>query len=143
MIRIQNIKLDLDYTDLDLKKAVGMKLHIPFEKILEVKLRKRSVDARKKEQIIFLATLDVRVKADSEKKILQKCRNDKDVSQIQDKKYKIRICKNNKANRPVVVGFGPAGMFCAYVLAKAGLRPIVLERGCPVEERTEHVQNFK
>ncbi|MDE6088431.1 MAG: hypothetical protein K2G25_08610, partial [Oscillospiraceae bacterium] len=144
MIRIQNIKLDLDYTDLDLKKAVGMKLHIPFEKIQEIRIRKRSVDARKKERILFLLTLDVRVRSDSEKKILQKCRHDKDISLIQDKKYKIRICKNhNKNNRPVVVGFGPAGMFCAYVLAKAGLRPIVLERGCSVEERTEHVQNFK
>lgn len=146
MIRIQNIKLNLDYTELDLKKAVGMKLHVPFEKIREIRLRKRSVDARKKEKIVFLLTLDVQVKADSEKKILQKCRNDKDISLIQDKKYKIRICQqhgNAKSSRPVVVGFGPAGMFCAYVLAKAGLRPIVLERGCPVEERMEHVRNFK
>ncbi|MDE5753232.1 MAG: hypothetical protein K2H89_01610 [Oscillospiraceae bacterium] len=141
MIRIQNIKLDLDYTDLDLKKAVGMKLHIPFEKIQEIRIRKRSVDARKKERILFLLTLDV--KAEGEKKILQKCRNDKDISLVQDQKYKIRICHQQNKKRPVVIGFGPAGMFCAYVLAKAGLRPIILERGCPVEERTEHVQNFK
>lgn len=141
MIRIQNIKLNLDYTELDLKKAVGMKLHVPFEKIKEIRIRKRSVDARKKDRILFLFTLDV--KAENEKKILQKCRNEKDISPVQDQKYKIRICHSQNKQRPVVVGFGPAGMFCAYVLAKAGLRPVILERGCPVEERTEHVQNFK
>lgn len=139
MIRIQNIKLNLNYTDLDLKKAVGRKLHIPFEKIQEITFRKRSVDARKKDAILFLATLDVR--AEGEKKILQKCSKDKDISLVDDKKYKIRICHSSQ--RPVVIGFGPAGMFSAYVLARAGLRPIILERGCPVEERTEHVRNFK
>ena len=139
MIRIQNIRLSLDYTELDLKKAVGRKLHIPFENILEIKLRKRSVDARKKENISFLFTLDV--KASGEKKILQKCSRDKDISLIQDKKYKISIC--HSPERPVVIGFGPAGMFASYVLAKAGLRPIILERGCPVEERIQHVHQFR
>lgn len=139
MIRINNIKLNLDYTDLDLKKAVGRKLHIPFEKIQEITIRKRSIDARKKDMILFLFTLDI--KADGEKRILQKCSKDKDISLVNDKKYKIRIC--HSLQRPVVIGFGPAGMFSAYVLAKAGLRPIVLERGCAVEERIAHVNNFK
>ena len=139
MIRIQNIRLNLDYTELDLKKAVGRKLHIPFENIQEIRLRKRSVDARKKDSISFLVTLDV--KAAGEKKILQKCAKDKDISLVNDKKYKVAICHSRQ--RPVVIGFGPAGMFAGYVLAKAGLRPIILERGCPVEERAEHVSMFR
>jgi len=139
MIRIQNIRLNLDYTELDLKKAVGRKLHIPFENIQEIRLRKRSVDARKKDSISFLVTLDV--KAAGEKKILQKCAKDKDISLVNDKKYKVAICHSRQ--RPVVIGLGPAGMFAGYVLAKAGLRPIILERGCPVEERAEHVSMFR
>ena len=139
MIRIQNIRLNLDYTELDMKKAIGRKLHIPFESMQEIKIRKRSVDARKKDQISFLFTIDVR--ADGEKKILQKCSRDKDIAFVTDKKYKIAICHSQE--QPVVIGMGPAGMFAAYVLAKAGLRPIVLERGCPVEERTGHVQEFR
>ncbi len=139
MIRIQNIRLHLDYTELDMKKTVGRKLHIPFENILEIKVRKRSVDARKKENISFLFTLDVN--ASGEKKILQKCAKDKDISLIEEKKYHISVC--HSAERPVVIGLGPAGMFASYVLAKAGLKPIVLERGCPVEERVQHVHQFR
>ncbi|MBR1554655.1 MAG: hypothetical protein IJ644_04595 [Oscillospiraceae bacterium] len=139
MIRIQNIRLNLDYTELDLKKAIGRKLHIPFEDMLEIIIRKRSVDARKKDNISFLFTIDV--KTSGEKKILQKCAKDKDISLAENKKYKVAVC--HSPERPVVIGFGPAGMFASYVLAKAGLRPIILERGCPVEERTQHVTEFR
>ncbi len=139
MLRIQNIRLPLDYTDTDLKKSVGKKLHIPFEQIQQIQIRKRSVDARKKDNISFLFTLDVKIS--NEKKVFQKCSKDKDISLAVMQKYRVNICHSSE--RPVVVGFGPAGMFSAYVLAKAGLRPIILERGCPVEERVQHVQNFR
>lgn len=139
MIRIHNIKVHLDYTDADLKKIISRKLHIPAAHILEIRLRKRSVDARKKDTIFFLMTLDV--KAVHEKKILQKCSKDKDISLAEDRKYKVKVC--HSPEKPVIIGMGPAGMFAAYVLAKAGLRPIVLERGCPIEERMEHVRNFR
>ena len=83
MIRIQNIRLSLDYTELDMKKAIGRQLHIPFESIQEIRIRRRSVDARKKDNISFLFTLDV--KASGEKKILQKCSRDKDISLTEEK----------------------------------------------------------
>jgi hypothetical protein len=139
MIRIQNIRLPLDYTDDTLRRAAGQKLHLPFEKLRSVRLRKRSVDARKRDAIVFLATLDV--KADGENKILAKLKKDKDISLVNDKPYRVHICHSEE--RPVIVGFGPGGMFAAYVLARAGLRPIVLERGKPVEERIADVTRFR
>ncbi|MDE5564397.1 MAG: FAD-dependent oxidoreductase, partial [Oscillospiraceae bacterium] len=139
MLRIQNIRLPIDYTNEDLRRAVGRKLHIPFEQIKEIRLRRRSVDARKRGAVTFLMTLDVR--ADGEQKLLHKLAKDKDIQAVTEKPYRVRICHSE--TRPVVIGFGPGGMFAAYVLAKAGLRPIVLERGCPVEERMQHVATFR
>ena len=139
MIRIQNIRLPLDYTEDTLRRAAGQKLHLPFDKLKSVKLRKRSVDARKRDAIVFLATLDV--KAEGESKILSKLKKDRDISLVTEKPYRVHICKSEE--RPVIVGFGPGGMFAAYVLAKAGLRPIVLERGKPVEERIADVTRFR
>ena len=137
MLRIQNLRMQLDYTEADLRRAVSRKLHIPEKQIKSVKLRKRSVDARKKNDITFLLTVDV--KADGEQRILKAA--DKDVQAVTEKAYRVPIVRSEE--RPVVVGFGPGGMFAAFVLAKAGLRPIVLERGCPVEERAAHVEAFR
>ena len=139
MIRIQNIRVPLDYTDEQLQHIIGRKLHIPLNQIKFVQLRKKSVDARKKDNITFLLTVDV--KADNENKILRVLSKDKDIAKATNPKYQVRICHTEQ--RPVVVGFGPAGMFASYVLAKAGMRPIILERGCPVEERMQHVRNFR
>lgn len=138
MIRIQNIRLPLNYQERDLRQAAARKLHISDSQIQEVKVRRRSVDARKKDAVTFLFTLDIRT--EGERRILQKCR-DKDVHPVTDKPYRIPACTSGL--RPVVIGFGPGGMLAAYVLAKAGLRPIVLERGCPVEERMQHVHHFR
>jgi len=139
LIRIQNIRVPLDYTDEQLQHIIGRKLHIPLNQIKSVQLRKKSVDARKKDNITFLLTVDV--KAEGENKILRVLSKDKDIAKATNLKYQVRICHTQQ--RPVIVGFGPAGMFASYVLAKAGMRPIILERGCPVEERMQHVRNFR
>ena len=139
MIRIQNLRMPLDYTDASLRRAVAARLHIPEKQLRSVRLRKRSVDARKKDSITFLLTVDVR--AEGEKRILSGSRQNPDITEVTEKAYRVPICRSKE--RPVVIGFGPGGMFAAFILAKAGLRPIVLERGCPVEERAAHVAAFR
>ncbi len=139
MIRIQNIRMPLDYTDKDLQQAAAKKLHIPIREIITLQVRRRSVDARKRGKVSFLFSLDIAVK--QEHSILKKCAGDHDISAVKDVPYTIPAC--TAPERPAIVGFGPAGMFAAYVLAKAGLRPIVLERGLAVEERMEIVRKFR
>lgn len=137
MICIQNIRMPLHYSEQDLYTAAARKLRIPVKAITSLKVRRRSVDARK--QVCFLFSLDV--KAAGEQKLLKQFAGDSDILPAADRHYRVPICRSPQ--RPVVVGFGPAGMLAAYVLAKAGLRPIVLERGCAVEERMQKVQRFR
>ncbi len=139
MIRLQNIRMPLDYTERDLYRTAAKKLRIPEENITSLKVRRRSVDARKRDAVSFLFSLDLSVK--QEEQLLKKYTRDHDVQRITETPYTVPSCQS--CERPVVVGFGPAGMFAAYVLAQAGLRPIVLERGCAVEERMEKVRSFR
>ncbi len=139
MIRLQNIRIPLDYREADLYRAAGRKLRIPARQIQKVKIHRRSVDARKRDAIVFLMTLDVEVP--KEKQLLAKLSGNRDIQLVQDKRYRVPVCQSSR--RPVIVGFGPAGMFAAYVLARAGLRPIVLERGCAVEDRIQIVKKFR
>lgn len=136
MIRINNIKLDIDNGDLLTEAAKILK--IKRERINELYIRRKSLDARKKDNIHYLYTIDINVC--NEDSILKKNR-DRNVSKSSYEPY---IPKGSAVldKRPVVVGFGPAGMFAALVLAQKGLSPIVLERGKDVERRTEDVENF-
>ncbi len=139
MIRLQNIRMPLDYTEADLYKSAAKKLQISKDTIKSLKVRRRSVDARKRNAVSFLFSLDLEIS--QEQQLLKRFANDNDVLSVQEVPYTVPACRNPE--RPVIVGFGPAGMFAAYVLALAGLRPIVLERGCAVEERMEIVRKFR
>lgn len=136
MIRVQDLRLPLDYTEETLRQAVLKKLHLPPERLLSCKLRRRSVDARR-DTVTFLLTVDVKVKGEA--KLLKK--HLKGVLPVQELPYTIQPLQSPE--RPVVIGYGPGGMFAAYVLAKAGLRPIVLERGRPVAQRMQDVAAFR
>lgn len=138
MLRIQNIKMPVEHTEDDLKEQV--KKIIKTDEIEEINIYKRSIDSRKKTDISFIYTVDVKANVDEEK-VLKKS-DPKKVSKAKIYKYQAPENKRTSKLRPVVVGFGPAGMYCALLLAREGLRPLVIERGADVDQRTKDVDTF-
>ncbi len=138
MILVNNVKfsLDTDFNDL----LTEVKRHQKFKgiKIESVKLYRKSVDARKKNDVHFCCSVLITVSTD-ENSVIDKL---KDAKKYEESPYQFKVCHKNSARRPVVVGFGPAGIFAAYILARAGLRPIVLERGKDIESRSSSVAAF-
>jgi uncharacterized FAD-dependent dehydrogenase len=136
MLRINNIKVSLDYDFKELKKLSAQVCKISESQIKNVKLAKKSVDARKKSDIHFILSIDI--EAENEEKILKIC---KDASAIKEFRYEIPKV-SDITRRPVIIGFGPAGMFAALVLAESGACPIVIERGENVDDRKKSVDEF-
>lgn len=148
MIKLQQLKMPLQHTTADLIKKSAALLHISEKDITSFEILKRSIDARKKEDVCFKYT------------VAFQCSNAKNTAQ------EIKLCERNKkagavywepvsycfpetmgssnhsSKRPVVVGSGPCGLFCAYLLSVYGYRPILLERGAQIEERTKQVTDF-
>ena len=137
MIAVSNLKLQPGEDEAKLKMLASKALHIPEGRIRTLAIRKKSLDARKKDDLKWIYTVVVTVDGD-EGKLLAKCRQATIV-----KPYHYDIPKVESETRPVVVGFGPAGMFAALVLSYAGARPIVLERGQDVDRRTAQVEAFR
>ena len=142
MLRITEIKLPtlqadtLTHQDDQIKAAILKRLEIVESDLIQFSIFKRGVDARKSYAILYVYSLDVEVK--NEAKLLAKFKKDAHIKPAPDTEYK--YVTNNGAtnqNRPVVVGFGPAGIFAALILAQSGFKPIVLERGKAVRERTQ------
>lgn len=140
MIRIREINMPPEHNVAQLSYEAAQALRISVSKIRHLSIVRRSVDARKKPNIRIVYTVDVAVDG-SEKKIL-KLAACKRASIATNAYYKVPKCSVAIDNRPVVVGFGPAGMFAALVLALAGLRPLILERGEDAQTRHEKVQKF-
>ena len=140
MIRIRDISLPPQQDMAQLVFAAARQLRIDQTQIKQLDNRKRSVDARKKNDVRLIYTVDVLVKG-REDKILRMAHNPR-ASIAKDNCYEPPKAEHIPERRPVIVGFGPAGMFCALVLAQAGLRPIVLERGQDANTRRALVQRF-
>ncbi len=138
MIRINEIKLSLE-EDIDrIPGKIAKKLRLKPEEILEYQIFRESIDARKRDQINLVYTVDVKVK--NEEKVLEKHR---DISNSPDFRYN-DVTHGTKVlgNRPVVIGTGPAGLFAGLILAQRGYKPVLLERGQDVDTRTEDVKGF-
>ena len=140
MICIRQLKLKVGHTEDDLKKKICSTLRIREDALLSYIIRKQSLDARKKPELYYIYTVDVTVS--KEKQILKR-NKDKNVGISDFKLYQYPETGNLPlTRRPVVIGSGPAGMSCAYILAELGYCPILLERGSSVEERTKDVEAF-
>lgn len=139
MIRISQLKLPITHTESELKKKIAKTLRCG-EKSFSYEIIRQSLDARHKEDKKFVYTIEVSI--ENEKKILQKVHNNNIMSTIK-KEYVFPKAGNRElSHRPVIVGSGPAGIFCAWYLARAGYRPLVLERGEEAEKRWETVDRF-
>lgn len=139
MIRVGEIKLKLEESETTLKHKIIKRLRISESDILEQKIYKKGLDARKKDNIHYVYTVDVKLK--NEKKVLERTRA-KNVTIAPDMTYYFPQGKCILKTKPVVVGFGPAGMFAGLLLAEMGLCPIILERGEDVDSRSKTVELF-
>lgn len=138
MIRISNIRMPLDYQPEQLEAKV-CKLLRTRSGIQAIHLVKQSVDARKKSDLHFVLSVDV--EAEEEGELVKRAKSNQ-IKQLERKPYHFPAVQRGSAQTPVVVGMGPAGLFAALYLARNGLPAIVLERGAPVEERTQVVEHF-
>ncbi|MDG1001411.1 MAG: NAD(P)/FAD-dependent oxidoreductase [Pseudomonadales bacterium] len=145
MLRINELKLPLHHSDADFTTAVLTRLEIAPEALLETRIFKRSYDARKKSNILLIYQLDVTLTGAAEQQVLaalESAPSKRGVRLSPDTNYKLPVkvdtnFPSTEQQRPVVIGFGPCGILAALSLAQMGLKPIVLERGKDVRQRTK------
>jgi uncharacterized FAD-dependent dehydrogenase len=137
MIRITELALPLDHPATAMRKAIVARLKIQDEDLLDFTVFKRSYDARKKNtEITFVYIVDL--SARDEAQILARCAGDQHVRPAPDTSYHVVAqAPDNLTERPIIIGFGPCGLFAALTLAQMGFKPIVLERGRDVRTRTK------
>lgn len=136
MLRITDLQLPLEHSDDDLREAILQRLGIPPAALLRFTIFKRSSDARKKSAISFIYTLDTELANEAE--VLRRLKNDRHIGTTPDTSYRfVTQAPTQLSTRPLVIGFGPCGIFAALILAQMGFRPIILERGKVVRERTK------
>ncbi|KAF0163576.1 MAG: FAD-dependent dehydrogenase [Rhodocyclaceae bacterium] len=136
-MRLTELKLPLDHSESDLHNTILKRLGIAADELVGYSIFRRSHDARKPSAIVFIYTLDVEVK--NEKALLARLRGDRHVGPTPDTAYHF-VAKAPQVPpmpRPIVIGTGPCGLFAGLILAQMGFRPIILERGKAVRERTQ------
>ena len=136
MLRLTELKLPLDHPPDALRAAIVQRLGLADAELVDFSIFKRSYDARKKHALLLVYAVDAEVR--HEAALLKKFRNDHRVAPTPDMSYRfVGRAPETIDERPVVIGFGPCGIFAALVLAQMGFRPVVLERGRAVRERTQ------
>lgn len=142
MIRLSNLVLPINHSDADLITAMSRRLGVSKKKIENYTIFRRNVDARRKTNIRLNYTIDVKVV--NEASVLARSADSSQIMPTPDTRY--RLVTNAKPDRsyprPVVVGFGPCGMFAGLLLAQMGLRPIIIERGKKARARSKDVFHF-
>ena len=129
MFRLTDIKLPLDHAPAALKAAILKKLKLPAEALLDFRVFKRAHDARNKQSIVYIYTVDVTLQDES--------RAPRDIRPTPDMDYRFAAYAPARFQRPLVIGTGPCGLFAALILAQSGFKPILLERGKDVRQRTK------
>lgn len=139
MVRINQIKLDIEAGRDELEKAILAKLKIGKEQLIDFSVVKRSIDARKGD-VKYVYCVEVNI--ENEKKVMSRLHNN-DVQVSDRMKYSYSVTGTKELKKaPIVVGTGPAGLFCGYMLAKAGYKPVLIERGQDVDNRVKAVEKF-
>lgn len=145
MIKISQVKLPIGHSDDDLTAVAAKVLKVPVKKIKNLIIIKKSIDARKKTDIKFIYTVKVSISADdrdNEVSLVKHLKNS-NISIEENVQYSFLLTGMKQLReRPVVAGTGPAGLFCAYLLAKHGYQPLVIERGYEVSKRVQAVEHF-
>ena len=141
MLRIRQIKVPIDKdNDNFLLTAISKILKVNIKDLSNLTIVKKSLDARKKDNVHYVYEIDIKVS--SEDKILKKLKST-DIIKTPDERYIIELTGTEKLeNRPVIVGSGPAGLFAAYILAENNYKPLIIERGAPVDERVKIIEKF-
>ncbi len=137
MLRLTELILPLDHSEADLRDAIIKRLALPQTDLLSYTIFRRGVDARKSHAIVFIYTLHLEVH--DEEKLLARFKDDHQLRPAPDTSYHFaaRAPENSLPVRPVIIGMGPSGLFAGLILAQSGFRPLILERGKSVRERTK------
>ena len=136
MLRLMEVKLPLDHGDAELRSAIVERLKIDADDLVGFSVFRRAWDARKKSAITLIYTLDVEVR--HEAVVLGRAAGDRGIGRAPDTSYHLLArAPSRLASRPSVIGTGPCGLFAGLMLAQMGFRPIILERGKVVRERTK------
>ena len=140
MLRVNQVKVPLSHRQEDILYKTARILKVNPDQILSWQIVKKSLDARKKPEITVVYAVDVCVK--SQDKVLAGCKSPH-VQKVEGKEYVFHADGTDVlGHRPVIIGTGPAGLLCGYMLSKNGYRPLILERGKCVEQRREDVEKF-